>query len=356
MKRTLLILYIAALVLLAGCEGNLFSSHRDMERLRPVQTMGFDGTGEGVTVSVSTGLGPEDAPSLVMTASGTGVEDAIAALQDYSPEDELFYAHVRYVLLGESVTGDRLMSLLDWVERSPSMRLNTNLLLIRGRADSAVTGAMGDSGDVTERLVSLEREELARGRHLYTRREAAAALLERGGALCLTAKAAPTEGVIHTEGSSAAALIPTGYAVLRDGGATVFLTPEETLGTELLEGGVNGARVEVDGNVLEIIAGSGRARLGRGRDGKTALVLESELTAGLLETDPEIPEPDLPALERSLAREAEGWLTAAVSRSRTLGCDFLDLQSMTGTAEALSSRISVETAVTAVIDRSYDRR
>ena len=84
MRRAALLLYIVApLLVLSGCQGgNLFSSHRDMERLRPVQTLGLDRAGDGVLLSVSTGIGPDDAPALVMSAAGENVEAAIDRVQD----------------------------------------------------------------------------------------------------------------------------------------------------------------------------------------------------------------------------------------------------------------------------------
>ena len=42
MKRYLIIICAAALLLLSGCRGDLYATYRDVERLRPIQTMSLD--------------------------------------------------------------------------------------------------------------------------------------------------------------------------------------------------------------------------------------------------------------------------------------------------------------------------
>ena len=367
MKKLLLLLYILpATLLLAGCRGgNIFSCRRDMERLRPVQTLGLDRAGTGVTLSVSTGIGPDDEPALVMKTDAPGIETAITRLQDYSPEDELFYAHVRYILLGEDLSGESVLPLLDWVERSPAMRMDTPILLVKGSAAQAVAGTAGESTDITERLASLQREELSRGQHIYTLREIASSLLERGSALCLAVKTVPGEGTVITDSEAQAdAVLPAGYAVLtgEEGTLTAYLTDDETLGAQLLSGPVTGAHISVNGSVLEIVGGSARAKgLWDENGGLSGILLCAELDAGVLERQ----EGRRGELEEAFRRAVEGCLTDAVARSQAMGCDYLDLEravldSMSarrqygGLWSELFPTLPVFTAVEARIDRSYD--
>ncbi len=366
MKRFLPTLYIlCAAALLSGCRGgNVFSSHRDMERLRLVQTFGLDGGGQGVTVSVSTGVGLNDAPPLVMTASGAHIETAVQRLQDCSPEDELFYAHVRYILLGEDTANGNVERLLEWVERSPAMRMETPLLLVRGRAAEAVAGTTGEHADITERLASLEREEQTRGRHIHTLREIAAALTERGCALCAAVCALPADGTVITASEAEAdALIPDGWAVLRADGPPVFLPEGETLAAELLTGGVRGARVSAGAYVLDIIRGEASITEQRDEAGVLeGLSVRCELHAGVLE-GPRGAADDACAV---LAAETEAWLGAVIGRSQHMACDFLGLEDALHGRKIFTSRkndeawealfpsLPVDIAVEAQIDQSYD--
>ena len=365
MKRIVLLPYILSISLLtSGCADGLHSSRRDMERLRPIQTISLDRAEDGVVMGVSSGIGPEGSPPLVMKCEASGIEPAVSRLQSYSPEDELFYAHVRYILLGESMAERSIVPLLDWVERSPAMRIDTAMILVRGSAADALTDATGETNDITERLASLEREESARGQHIYSLREIAASLLERGGALCLAVRSTPSEGVIFTESEASAAIVPEGYAVLREGREAEYLTAEETLGTELMEGGVNGALAVIDGNVLDIVSsGAEVSGLWDGDGALTGVLIRCRLRGGILERG-EDGETDTETLEKDLSAAAEQWLSSAVARSQLLACDYLDLRGALGrskpgradmgTFTAVFPSLSVTVYAEAEIDRSYD--
>ena len=324
MRRGLLLLYIVtACLLLSGCRGQLFSGHRDMEHLRPVQTVGLDADGEAVTLSISSGIGPDGKPPLVMKAAASGIETAAARLQDWSPEDELFYAHVRFILLGEGMLDDGVDRVLDWVERSPAMPMDTPLLLIRGRAEEAVTGALGDSTDVTERLNSLERERRSHGDAIPTLRRTAASLLERGWALCLTAELFPDEGTNFTDEENGVAIVPAGLVLLRSGQDPVWLTQNETAGAELLLRPAAGRCVPVGDGMLELLGGGAEASgLWAGDGTLTGVYIRCDLLAGVLERDGEA---DDETMAKALEQDAAGWLAEAVEQAQTLGCDFLGL-------------------------------
>ena len=324
MRRWLILYVIMACSLLSGCRGQLFSGHRDMEHIRPVQTVGLDTDGETVTLSVCTGVGPDNAPPLVMKAAASGIEAAAARLQDWSPEDELFYAHVRYILLGEDALGDGVGRVLDWVERSPAMRMDTPLLLIRGRAYEAVAGALGGSTDVTERLSSLERERRSRGGEIPTLRRTAASLLERGWALCLTAELFPDEGTNYTTEENGVAIVPAGLALLRTGEETVWLTQSETMGAELLDRPAAGRRIPVGDSTLELLDCRAEASGVWAGDVLVGVNVRCDLLAGVLERDGNAGDDRTTA--QALEEAAAGWLTDAVSRAQQLGCDFLGLE------------------------------
>lgn len=364
MKRMILIPYIIVLTLLSGCSQSLLSSHREMEHLRPIQTISLDRAGDGVVMGVSSGIGPNGSAPLVMKREGSGIEAAIVSLQSFSPEDELFYAHVQYILIGDSMTQGSILPLLDWVERSPSMRMDTSLLLVRGSAADALTGAAGETTDITERLFSLEREERARGQHIYSLREVAASLLERGSALCLAVESVPSEDVIFTKSEKAAAVVPLGYAVLRDGEEAAYLTAEETMGSELLEGSVNGARAVVDGAVLEIFSDGASVAGLWDKDGSLrGIFIRCGLQAGVLERE-DGADADSESLAAAFSEAAENWLAAAVARSQALGCDYLDLEGAVmknaprrASADGFSSVFSalpVTVLANGTLDRSYD--
>ena len=363
MKRALLIIICFAWTLgLSGC-GTLFSGHRDMEHLRPVQVAGLDADGDGrVTLSVCTGTGPESEPPLALRAAAPGIEAAADRLQDWSPRDELFYAHVRYLLLGEDMAGTGLLQALDWVERSPAMRMETPLLVVRGRADALVEAALGESISAAESLGALEREEKVRGREPPTLRQAAAGLAERGWALCLAVEVLPAEGTVLSD-PDAAAIVPAGLALLREGQPPVFLSRSEALGAALLDGSAAGTHVPLDGSEAELLGGQAKAEGLWTGSSLTGLLLRCELGAGIVER---LPEDDRTALADRLAQTLTDCLTEAVGLSQALGCDFLGLEDAVRASapdrraaraldwDAVFPALPVTVTVEADVGRGYD--
>ena len=90
---------LAALALLSGCASLLHP--RQVEDLQLIQTIGFDGGIGDMTVSVSSGEASEDAVSAQLAARGASIQTAVQRLQDFSPREELFFAHIRYAAVGE---------------------------------------------------------------------------------------------------------------------------------------------------------------------------------------------------------------------------------------------------------------
>ena len=213
---------------------------------------------------------------------------------------------------------------LDWVERSPAMPMDTPLLLIRGRAEDAVTGALGGATDVTERLNSLERERRSHGEDLPTLRRTAASLLERGWALCLAAELFPDEGTNFTEEENGVAIVPAGLVLLRSGKAPVWLTQNGTAGAELLLRPAAGRQVPVGDGMLELLGGGAEASgLWAGDGMLTGVYIRCDLLAGVLERGGETSDA---AMAEALEQDAAGWLSEAVSQAQALGCDFLGLE------------------------------
>ena len=366
MRRVLPILYIVLpLLFLSGCGWTLEPDRHDVERLLLIQTVGLDKRGTGIEMSVSSGLGPEDSPALVMSATAPGIEEAIARLQNFSPENQLFYAHVQYLLLGTDAARSHLTSVIDWVNRNPTLRMDTNMVIVKDSAKNAVVNASQQSTDITERLASLDRESRSSGWTVYTLREIAAALAEGQGALCLAVQTVPTEGEVFTEEKQGDAVIPIGYAVLGTNGLAGFLSANESMGAELITENAAGILVTVEGNTLEILENTVQIEGIRDPDGSPeGISIQCTLKTGLLEKSPEGGmDPD--ALDRALSETAATWLAGAVEQAQTLGCDFLglkdavlntqaDVETLGPSWEAILSGLSVEISVDGKVDRRYD--
>ena len=366
MKKLLPILYMVLLILcLTGCSLSLAADRRDIERLLLVQTLGLDTRGTGVEMSISSGLGPDESPALVMSSAASGIQDAIARLQNYSPENQLFYAHVQYLLLGEDAARRDLPAVLEWVNRSPTLRMDTSMLIVQGRAKDAVVDTSQDTTDITERLASLDRESRSTGWTIYTLREIAATLSEGRGALCLTVETATTEDTVFTQEMASDAILPVGYAILAQEGLIGFLSPEESLGAELLTGDATGIMISVAGNAMEMLEGSAEVSGQWAEDGSlSGILVECTMQTGILErTQARKMSPD--ELNRTLSETIAGWLTGALEQAQNLQCDFLNLETRVLKTEKeraalgnawpqLLSTLPITVTVDGVVDRSYD--
>ncbi len=364
MKRSIIILYVCLLALTGGCRFSLESDRHDAERLLLIQTMGLDSWEGGVEMSVSSGLGEEDAPALVMSTPATGIEDAIARLQNYSPENQLFYAHVQYLLLGEGAAQRELANVIQWADRSPTLRMDTDMLVVKGLARDAVVNASGQATDITQRLASMDRQARSMGWTIYSLRQAAAALAEGDGALCLAVETVPTDGKVFTEQSRTDAVVPSGYAMLGRDGLAGFLDPERSLGAELIVGDPAGLLITVGGCTLELLECSARIEGIDGADGSPAGVwLRCAVQAGLLETSGEAPAPE--ELDRALSETVGAWIAGAVAAAQEAGCDCLgirravlssagDMAAWGGAWETIFPELDVTVTVDGQVERNYD--
>ena len=366
MRRLLLFIYVClALPVLTGCGATLSADRHDVERLLLIQTMGLDSGDGRLTMSVSSGLGPEDRPSLVMAAGAASIEDAIARLQNYSPENQLFYAHVQYLLLGEDAARSELQRVIQWVDRSPTLRMDTDMLVVKGTAKDAVVGSSQQSTDITQRLASLDRQSRSNGWTMHTLREVAAATSQGDGALCMAVSAQTTEDRVFSEDQQADAVIPEGYAVLDENGLVEFLDPETSMGAEFLTGDPTGFLITVSGDTLEILDGAAKIEGRFDETGKpVGIAVRCEIHTGVLEKakDSTLSDKDL---EAALSRTAGRWVRGALGRAQATGCDFLGLRAaVLGKPAAAAAwwdkwgeifpALPVTVEVEGHIDRSYD--
>lgn len=334
MKRFLIIivciLFAVPLFHLSGCTQGRFTDQRDIERLLPVQTIGFDRKDTGLSVTLATGSILNSSSPMVLTGLASGIEAALIRLQDYSPKDDLYLDHVQYIIIGEEMAREDLTPVLEWVERSPFMRLDTLVFLAKSSAEETILSASGEMTDVNQRLHSLEQESNARGQHIYTLLDIASGLADRGNALCLTLEPVSSDGIVYSSQSSSAgnSLLPAGYGVLQDGSLIAYLSQAETLGAMLFMQPPTGTEAEIEGTTLELLEGKASATGQWSEDGTlTGLSVTAHITAGMLEQDPSS-NPDPETLNRAFSETAEQWLRAVVTRSQALSCDFLALEDM----------------------------
>lgn len=216
-------------LLLCGCDG--LPRAREMGDMALLRTMGVDGDGQGVTLSVSTGprakgLQAEGQPALVLSAKGDSLSSACLSLQGQS-DSYVFFGHVDQLLVGEELAREGLESVLDYFVRDGELGMDAQLWIIRGDTAQQAVASGGDNG-VEARLSTLRTDgDLGVALRSRTVGEVYADLLERGAAFV------PALSLVE-QGDTA--LAERGYGILVGDRLVGFLDGEAAEGLELLIG------------------------------------------------------------------------------------------------------------------------
>ena len=299
---------LAALALLSGCASLLHP--RQVEDLQLIQTIGFDGGIGDMTVSVSSGEASEDAVSAQLAARGASIQTAVQRLQDFSPREELFFAHIRYAAVGEDCARGGITPILDYFERGMQTQLSVPLFVVKGDSAYTLIAANGGENEITAALSSLEAEYAG----------------FRGETLC---------GFLDTDAALGADLLlgfaPQASYVLPDGSGgtvTVQLHTAKASLSPVRNGGETAVRIAV------------RVRAG---------VTES---SGADTADAEM----LARLEDGLSRAVAAQIEAAAEASKALDADFLELWRVLPEVKDEGALASLRTLVQteSVVERSYD--
>ena len=355
-------------VLLTGCAGpgSIYANYQTVEELLPVQVLGLDAAGEDAALSCLAAPAEEGGKPLGLTAEGAGMENALQALQGASPGQELYFAHVQYILAGEALAETGLLPLLDYLERVPTMRMHTPLVVVRrDTAEAALLPGEGDA-DAARGLDALARELERRGdSRMYTCREIARALAERGAALCcaVTAEAAAD----FRPGAEGVQLVPEGYGVLKDGRLAGYLTGDAALGASLIRGNLGELGLELSGGTSVKLDGTAfHWEAHWSEDGVlTGLTGVGELRAAVtgLSRETDLQDPGVwRELSRELSALAESWAEAAAAACAALDADCLGLGTAAEAARPLGAaapgdgwlqELPLRFSITARVGRTY---
>lgn len=330
-------LLLFLMVLLTGCSeaGGIHSNYRDVEQIQLVHTLGLDFDSTGVTVSVSSGNSPENPSPSVMSCHASSISMAMQEIQNYTAQEEFFYAHTRYIVIGESTAEHVMEDIIDFIERSPQLRMDSSLFILKNaKALDLITAATNSQYEITEVLESIERNvEITGDSKVSTCTKTAQSLATSGSALISAISIAQTEDHVFSEDDTSIAL-PDGYAFLKDGTLLGFLDPDISVGANILKGTIgrsllyltdnhgdpvtvqlNGADAsftpewDSDGS-LKTIAVSVNA---------TASVVELTAKANLYD------ENYLTALDKELSKVLFHRISSVLQASRAYKTDFLEL-------------------------------
>ena len=254
-KAICVILALASVFTLTGCT-SVYSNFKEIEQLLVIQDMGLDKQGGGVLLSLCS-ASDESTGDVPKRLYGTGdsITTALEHIYNYSFEDILFCSHISHVLIGEKAAESGIDDYLSYICRSPIMRLDIPLFVVKG---STAQDAVLKVGDGSRGIVEImDSVEISVGRlgnsSLYTAAETVRNLDRCGSSLiCAVELAEPLESDSGAPaGDSPSSSEDEGSAAQDEGGSEV--TPVWSGTGELT--GLNIA-VDVRASIVEVSGSS----------------------------------------------------------------------------------------------------
>ena len=363
MKKFLSIIILFLSFVLSGC-GSIYSNYREIEQLMVIQTMGLDSSGGGLVLSLaSSASGSSEARTLC--ASGDSVSSAMDRIYNYSYEEELFCSHIGELLLGEKLAEEGIQSCLNYVCRSPVMRLDTPLYVVRGAsAQDLILNTGGSGKSIAEIMDSVEVSAERRGdSSIFTAADVMRDLDRCGSALICALEYSPSSEKMDAPGGSGEksessgdsssgaessggessesgsgdtgyTAAVCGYAVIRDGKLCRYLDRDQAIAVGYLKNDSGISDITVSDPygspvVLELSGGGSRILPVWSAPGELkGLNVHVDVRASVIETSGSSQLSDAGYLDRLTAALEEyisDCVTAAITASKELRADFLGL-------------------------------
>ena len=337
-KLLVLMLCTAELLLFAG-RGGLRGNYREVEELLVIETMGLDKTLDGVTLSLAAAGDSEDKVAR-MEADGVSVSAAMERIRSHSYEEELFCPHIGRLLIGEKLAEGGIESTLAYICRSPELRLDMPLFVVRGgeASDAVMTVGSGDKG-ICDVMRIIEQDAERRGESGLTTAAQVLRDTARCGSslICALELGRASESIESPDAESAQpearSIAPIGYAILREGRLCRYLSPEQAVAVRLLINKPGRATIDLrdrhgEAAVLELNGGGCKIHPVWDGDTLKGVDIACEARASLLErggrgalNEAE----DLDYLTARLESKLAGYLSAALQASKELKADYLCL-------------------------------
>lgn len=332
MKRFLILLLAVALMFSTGCSktGGLFQNYRAIENLKLVHTIGFDTHKDGLQLSVSGGES-ENEGIIRLSASGKNISDTLTTLQSFSGKEELYYAHTRYVLVGQAYAEQGLGDIMQYLESSNQLRSDLPLFIIRGsNAKDLITHAGGKKNSTFEILEAVIRSCTQNGdSYPFTCGDIASFSAEYGSALACALEIKPTKDINPEAEDNELTPVVSGYGVIKQGKLAGFISKEASKAVNLLlnEPGTGNITVMLDQQPysLQIRDVKTTLRPSFGDLGTiTNLTIEMNVETVLEEHEQDV-QADLTKLSKAFSKTVQQWVNEVLKTMRTTQSDFLGL-------------------------------
>lgn len=245
MKRlAALLITAAALMPVTGCSGKmLFDDLREIDQLEIIQTLGVDSSGGLLT---ATAASSDTERGVILKNRSATLSRAMSEMQSYTNKKYIFYGHTENLLIGQKAAEEGIDVFLDYMERSPDMRLSTKLYIVKdATAEQMISEAGRENGGIGSLLESLEKDvQLLSESYVFDCGDVAEMIAEDGCGIAAAIMLTPGENLLF--GGSESTVTAAGYAVFKDAKLVRFIDRYFAHGVNLLIGKMEGDIAEVD--------------------------------------------------------------------------------------------------------------
>ena len=327
---------------LTGC-ASVYSNHKTVEQLLIMETMGLDYFKGGALVSLASAAisteGGESSEPVRLSGTGSSISSAIGRIHTHATGKDIFCSHTSHILVGENAAKEDIKPFLSYVCRSPDMRLDVPVFVVRGEsAETAVKCAGDETKGITELLKSIQ-DNLQR--HGGGKLSSAATLLrdiERyGGALVSTIECKPTEpGGSIEDGCS---IDYSGYGVIQGGRLCAFIPRSEAIGVDFLKDDVAVCDISAEnsnGGVVTFEVSEGSTSFSPVWDESGALIgldVNATVAASIMEIDDSFDRNDGDMITALLEDAVSSQIRYNLLLTKHLGVDFLGLAGRVNSAD-----------------------
>ena len=315
---------------LTGCGSRSWLPYaREMGDTALLRTMGLDGGGERVELTVSTGSRSGGQEALVLSAFGGSIPAAALAVQSLG-DSYVYYGHVDQMLLGEELLLGGVAPVVDYLAREAELGLGVQMWAVRGGTAGQAIRTAGGQG-MPERLAQLNTDSELGAANISRSAAELMTVLARGGSTYLPALEllSAREGDGNEGGEQT--LVPNGYAILRQGKLVCWVDDDTARGIELMEGQAFGQVADLtlpDGTEVALVVDEAQTRcrpVFRGEE-LTGLDVICDLSARVAQTGRRLDEDDLRQLQQHLERMEGERMVQALELGQYWDADYLGLE------------------------------
>jgi Ger(x)C family germination protein len=320
MKQSIITVIIVFIVIAVMSNARYFPRMTEITLAEPVFVIGIDRHDNSARVSIvyekieGADEGDNNAnKKFVDYTEGSSPAAALETLKKRFPR-EMAISTAEYFLIGEEAAGGNLESAIDFLAKNNTLRLTSSVFIVRGEA-----------GKVCEVLVETRTLDILRNYGEYSGINAISSSMEFYELLSESVKnnAFTVPALVIKEQNGEKIVVPSGYAVIKDGVLVGFLEADAARGYNIITNKSVYSTIELTNSAATRLENANRKIEFRwSGDNLTCIVLNINLNTRVIDSGNN---PFFFEYEKEQNRVIFAEVQKSIAASKRLGCDFLGI-------------------------------